>query len=192
LSDTTAIYGWQVDPEKFTILGVYDEEDLDRLIDGFEGEPMAADWDPPAVRWRAGDEGRFGDPDFTTVNLMGGIPVLSGRARAALEGLIGDAGEWLPLASEDGDYFALNVLALCDVLDEERSDIRWLGPGRIETLRQFVARDPLPCAPRPIFKLPQALRGRPLVTQEFVDAVLEHGLTGFEGRPYGELPTLAQ
>jgi hypothetical protein len=175
---STAIHEWVADSDRFAALETLDEADLDLFIDGFDTRPMAGDWPAPAVRLR--DEGT---PPGDFASLFGAVPILGRRALDVLGKRLEPHGELLPLQGED--YWAFNVLALADVLDEERSEADWLAPGRMSDLRRLVAREeaagPLP----PIFKLPQWRKGRPLLTGELVELVRREGLTGLDPRQVG-------
>lgn len=103
---------------------------------------------------------------------------------AALRSLLEPNGELLPLSSEDGTYWAYNCLTVVDAMDAQRSTADYRAPDRIVVLRQFVPRY---VELAPIFKLPQWLRGSVLVTEQFVELVLRHGLTGLDLRPFTEL-----
>ena len=175
------IYEFDVDPEKFATLELVDDDDHDLLIDGFNAQPMAADWRDPRVRItpvQAGREQLVGDfPD-----LAGAIVVLSGTAVHALGGLLEGHGELLRLESDDGEYWAYNVLTTVDLMAEDVSEAEYLAPGRMLLLRSLTPRrdvGPLP----PIFKLPLWTKGSALVTDELLDAVIANGLTGLDPRP---------
>lgn len=140
----------------------------------------------PRVRLTASQAGEeLLSADF--LYLVGGIPVLSDRAVEVTRGMLEHCGELLPLRCDDGDYSAFNVLNILDVMDEEQSEADYLGPGRLVSLRHLVARRPLPDELSPVFKLPQWLKGRALITQRFVDLVLANQLRGLDPRPVGEI-----
>jgi hypothetical protein len=175
------IHEFEVDPDKFAMLELVDDDDQHLLIDGWDTQPMAASWPAPRVRLiepEPGSEVLVGDfPD-----LAGAIPVLSDRAVHALHDLIKNHGELLPLASDDGEYWAFNVLTTVDLMDEKASEAEYLAPDRILLVRKLVVRRDAP-SPPPIFKLPQWRKGSPLVTDRLLDAAVAHGLLGLDARP---------
>ena len=138
---------------------------------------LAAIWKPPAVTGRVRPHN-----DYPCVNLI--IPAVSRRAVDALRDLLGPNGELLPLRSDIGEYFIYHVTTMVDVLDRDRSDVRWFSddpgpwdaramtidhfefvPGRLEGLT--------------IFNIPE-LAGDPLVTDAFKERVEAAGLQGFD------------
>jgi hypothetical protein len=175
------VYAWVTDANRYATLEILDEADIDLFIDGFEARPMAESWPAPAVRLRP-DELRRGVPQGDFASLVGGIPALGSRAVEALGAQLEPHGELLPLG---GDYWAFNVLALADVLDEERSEADWFAAGRMSNLRRLVARNDLTEPLPPIFKLPQWRKGRALITAKLAEEIERHGLTGLDPRQVG-------
>jgi hypothetical protein len=180
---STTIYELIVDSDSFATLEAIDEADSDLFIDGFDGTPMAETWRAPPVRFAPPrtHDGAL-KPDFAS--LFGAVPILSRKAVNALGEVLGSHGELLPLRLDDG-YWAFNVLSTIDLLDEQRSSGDWFAPGRLVTLRRLVARTPILEVLPPIFKLPQWRKGRALLTQSFLDAAHQHGLSGLDARPVG-------
>jgi hypothetical protein len=164
---------------------------LDYFRDHFVGQSMKADWQPPAIDVRAGQRRRV--PDF--VSWMLSAPVITLRARLALEALIAPHAEILPLATVRGvELYAVNVLTLVDCLDERRSQIVYSPdkPHRIVNVLSFALKDDrLPDAP--IFKL-TSYPNDVFVTGAFVDLVRGAGLVGaaFADPSVNPLPLLMQ
>ena len=116
--------------------------------------------------------------DFPCVNLT--IPAFSRKAVDALRDFLEPNGELLPLVSSVGEYYAYNVTTVADILDHERSEIKWFNdhhdlalhikryecvPGRLEGLSIFLIVEN---------------SATPYATQAFVDRAKEHGLKGFD------------
>lgn len=182
---STTIYELIVDSDNFSALEVVDEADLDRFIDGFEAEPMAATWSAPRVRVAPNTpRGDVPLPDFAS--LFGAVPIVSQRVVEAFDGELESQGELLGLRCDDGNYWAFNVVSTVDLLDEAQSTGDWFDRGRLMTLTRLIARRPVPDDVPPIFKLPQWRKGRALVTQAFIDTVRKHRLSGLDPRPVGE------
>jgi hypothetical protein len=169
------IYELVPEMESFDDFVLEHDDDHDVFLDGFRGEPMAAEWRriPMARLERAG--ATLGVPDFPLI--PGPVRAIGPRAAQLLDPLIVDHVELLPLETEVGEYYAINVLTILDVLDEERSEGDWFAPGRGIVIRKWVLREGEVDLP-PIFKIPQ--EHRTYITEEFVDAVREHGLTGLD------------
>jgi len=117
--------------------------------------------------------------DYPCVNLT--IPAFSRRAVDALSDFLVPNGELLPLVTNVGEYFAYNTTTIADVLDQERTEIRWLSDRH--TVDQVFEIDRYECvADRmrglSIFRLVE-MSSRTYVSQVFVDRVNERGLRGF-------------
>jgi hypothetical protein len=158
--------------------------DYDVFLDGFKGESMADHWQPVPMDRQEQERATMGVPDFPLVANVVNTEIISERAAALLDPLIGRHIELLPMASDEGQFFAMNVVTVVDVLDEELSEGNWYGPGRMSVIRRFVMRSSADHALPPVFKIPQS--GRTFITDEFLAAVREHGLTGLGPRPVGE------
>lgn len=148
--------------------------DLDYFQSHFIGKPMAANWKPPAVRI-LGKSKRL--RDFVAWMLK--APVISEKAKNALQPLIAPHAEILPLIELRGKmFFAVNVTTLVACLDKEKSDILYAPdePGRILNISRYFFNESR-VKPVPIFKLLEF----PIdvfVTRPFVDAVISNGLRG--------------
>lgn len=179
---SSALYEFVVDSDRFANLELEVEEDLDLFIDGFATMPMTATWPEPRVLLsEAAVRSARPLPDFASV--FGAVPVLSEAAVRALWPKLDGAGELLPLRGGPAPYWALNVTAVFDVMDEARSTGDWFGPGRLMDLRELVRKDDASSsAPTAIFKLPQWRKGRALLTDEFMSIAEKQGLTGLVQR----------
>lgn len=142
-----------------------------------DGTPRGQRWEAPPARVVHDDpeEGPLRPGDFPRI---GPPPVLSARAVEALADLLAPCGELLALDTDEGDYALLNVTAVIDALDVERSDlVRLKRSGKITAVRRYVLRsDRLGDAA--VFKLPQLVRSHAYVTDRFVERVRAAGLVG--------------
>ncbi|MGH2662091.1 MAG: imm11 family protein [Actinomycetota bacterium] len=172
------VYVLDADANRFQNLILAREEDRRRLIGAFDGTPMAGTWTPPRVEVLAEEDGAARPPgDFPS--LGGYAPVFSRRATDAVEDLLEDAGELLPLDSPDGTYLVFNVTRVLDALDEDRSDVRrFKSTGRIMNIDRYQL-IPERIGDAPIFKLSQIPRMYTFVTDRFVHRVRDAGLAGF-------------
>ena len=173
----TSVYILDRDPDRFQSLTVTREENLDLFIDGFDGRPMADGWSAleVAVLIEEPRDAELPASDFPW--LVGSPPVFSARAAEALADLLKGRGELLPLAFEEGEYYAFNVTRLSNALDEERSEFEYYPDGGImEIVRHTFLPERL--VGETIFKLPQS-GVYEYVTDPFVERVREAGLTGF-------------
>lgn len=144
--------------------------DLAYFRDHFVGRSMAESWVPPRFELTH----KSGRPkDFISWELT--VPVVSARAKQCLAELCAGSVEFLPLGQIKGaDYFAINVLAVLDVLDEQRSDADYFS-GKMVALRKAEFRVLPPGIP-PIFKVPQW--SSVYVRRPFAETVVANKLTG--------------
>lgn len=157
----------------------------------FDGERRRESWRPVAVRLVKEDE--QGRPLLESdVPWLGKhAPVFRDSATEALGGLLSGGGELLPLENEEADLRVLNVTAVLDALDEERSTlVKFPSTGRIMNVKTHVFR-PEVIEGAHVFKVPHLLRGSVFVTDEVVQAAERAGLRGvgfrqvWEGEPAG-------
>ena len=148
---------------------------IDYFQKNFVAVPMADAWEPPEIRIE-GKSKRLRD----FVSWMNSAPVLSKKAVEALEPLISEHCEILPLIELRGKpYYALNVLTTVDCLDKTASDILYATDDpshilRIKSYKFVEGKLPLNI---PIFKIPDDV-GCVFVTRSFIDAVIANGLRG--------------
>lgn len=149
---------------------------IDYFRDNFVAVRMGDDWCRPSYIRIEGKSKRLRD----FVSWMNSAPVLSKKAVEALEPLIGQHCEILPLIELRGKpFYALNVLTTVDCLDKAGSDIFYASDDsshilRIRSYKFDENKLPLNI---PIFKIPDDV-GCVFVTRSFIDAVIEMGLRG--------------
>lgn len=169
------VFELRPDVEGYRWISMVNAEDFDVAFE-FDGTPIRQAWKPYPVE-PIEDDLNEGKPmgDFPT---LGTIPTFSQRAVDALLDLLAENGELLPLASEEGKYYAYNVTHVVDALDADRSEVqRFSDGGVMEVVRHEFRLDRI--AGQSIFKVPE-LRVRVFVTEPFVRRVREAGLTGFD------------
>ena len=108
-------------------------------------------------------------------------PCFSASAKELLGPPINGFGQWLALECGEGPYWLFNITNLVDALDEPQSELVRFTDGGIMRIAQFVFH-PAQLVGQLIFKVPQRAGMYNLVTQDFVDLVHKHGLTGFSFR----------
>ena len=135
----------------------------------YKPRPLLADWKPVKVAGRV--------RTFNDYPAAGRVPIFSERAVEALSDFLEPNGELLPLDSELGSYYAYNTLTVADVLDQAKSQIHWVVPGKLSTIVDRYEVIPERLDGLAIFLLPY-LTDRPLVTDAFVNRVREAGLKG--------------
>jgi len=140
----------------------------------FAARPMRDSWLAPALGFAA----RSRTPkDF--VPWMASAPVVSDRARQALEGISGPGVEFLPLFEMRGSqFYALNVLNETDKLDSTRSEIEYFDDEKSQIMMlKSVAFDFKGSEAPPIFKI-KGYSGEIFVSHEFALTVKRASLTG--------------
>lgn len=146
---------------------------------GFNGTPKAAAWIPAEVTLFRESDFFEGTKPSDFPYLTPGVPVFTPRSLTAVKDLLEPHGEILPLRSEDGVFFAYNITRIVDCLDVANSQVSFFRDGvRIMDVKRY-AFFPERIAGIPIFKIPQFPRSEVFVTDEFVQRVRDHGLTGF-------------
>jgi hypothetical protein len=116
-------------------------------------------------------------PDYSQLGAR--HPVFSINAKRVLLPHLEGLGEWIELIFEGATYWLFFITNTVDALDEDKSEIkRFASSGRIMAIDTFVfraetLRDQFLCR---LKTLPGA---HCIVTDNFVDVVRQHGLTGF-------------
>jgi hypothetical protein len=115
--------------------------------------------------------------DITNVN-YDPYPCFSQRAKDILGPHIDPLGQWLPLECEEAPYWLFNVTNVVDALEVEKSKLAYFRDGGVMAIDEF-AFHPDQIKDQLLFKTPQCSGANNLVTQDFVDLVYQHQLTGF-------------
>nr|CAP48925.1 putative integron gene cassette protein [uncultured bacterium] len=138
----------------------------------FNGSPLPPDWKAPDHYIR-GASYRPAD----CISWFASGLLLSERAVEIFKQLAPGCAEYRYFADiRDRPYFAMNVLASDDILDEHNSEVTRATTGEIITVLKY-AFDGDPS--HPLFKLPGRFSGDTLCTDALVDAVIKNKLTGF-------------
>jgi hypothetical protein len=145
----------------------------------FDGRSLAHAWVPPVVHPADTAED---DAQLADCTVLGTVPLLSERAAEVLHPIIAGISELLPVRYPRRALFVLNVLETADCLDEVHSKMERFPTGRVMRIDHYVF-DPEKLPKAGIFRLSQLPRGALYVTDRFVGAVQESGLTGFEFTP---------
>ena len=167
-----AIYRYIADSDKYECISVAREHR--RLLEAFcDGKSLTDTWKPIPVQV---DSSVGGPGDFPSLDCH--APVFSERAWLALEPLVGNSAEALPLIyPRDRHYFVINVLDLVNCLDDARSEIVRYSDGGISHVRAYtfaVVRT----ANKHFFKIPETSGPEVLVSDRFISAVESNGLKG--------------
>ena len=108
------------------------------------------------------------------------VPLLSDRARDCLADLLERDAEVLPVDFEGQRLWLVNVVAVPDCIDYQRSVYEVRGHnGSIRGFHEYQFRKDA-VSGLDIFKVPDEVRGAPFVSDRFVKRVKECGLTGLE------------
>ncbi|MBE5862793.1 MAG: hypothetical protein E7295_08080 [Lachnospiraceae bacterium] len=145
-------------------------------IRSFDGRRKSTEWDPLIVK-RSIDSAKRELSDFPGFILT---PVFSERALRFLLDLIKDDVEVLKLNFDEGNYYAINVISVLDVLDYQKAKYKTFRDGKkimwIEKYEFKMCKD---LESSHIFKLIDEKRGDPFVSDEFKKIVEKNELTGF-------------
>jgi hypothetical protein len=100
-----------------------------------------------------------------------------------LSPLIEAYGEFLPLTSDDGEFYAYNTTHIIDALDQEASDFtRFPSSGRISGWNHLVFKEDM-IAEIPLFLVPEFPKGRLFLTEHFVECCAKNDLKGMKFKP---------
>lgn len=185
----------------------YESYDFPELTDPLEinnlftGQPMVCRWKPLRVRFCSeGDRGRtLPQADFP--NLYRHVMVMTDRAKQCLQRLLQKYGEFLPLNSERGPYYAFNVTCAADALDYDQSHIarftnngriaynyekshaeRYKNSGRVAYITKYVLKK-ISIPQAPIFKIRGLETHAVFCSDLFRDEVARNNLTGLMFEP---------
>jgi hypothetical protein len=119
-------------------------------------------------------------PDFTD---YGGHCIFSERARAVFASKLEGLGRWIELDFDEAPYFLFFLTNIVDTLDEGKSEIvRFTNSEKVMDIDRYAFL-PEKIRGQFLFTLPQRVRSNRLVTDDFVDLVRQHQLTGFSFLP---------
>lgn len=163
---------WQVNNDvRNECLALVDELQAGELLK-LKGTPLSSTWQPLKV-FLFREQGQR-PVDFPGISAE---LVASVKAVNAISGLIKDHAELLPLETSHDRYFIINVTDVVPCLDHAQSNFEYYKSGTIKRIRKLVFE--LGCiGNRPIFKIPERLRGTVFVTDAFKRVVEENALTG--------------
>ncbi len=159
------VYSIRHDVDRFQFFLPADPEC--KTFDQLDGSTKLASWEPPEVfilepKYRAGN----------FYNAHGNFLIADERAAEALRPLLEKAGELLPLEYKGRRFTVLNVTAVVDCLDHDKSEWRIGRNGNRVLVNRYAFRaDLLP--PSPIFKLPIGARTTTLLTEGLMDPAQE-------------------
>lgn len=171
----------------FTVGEVHDDNDDDAKVANlhWDDTPLIRTWIPLSCHGFEDNPPEVGD--FPCVSNYGKVPMLSDRAWKALEPVIGDVCEALPVNHPfTGDYFLIHVLRTIEALDEDASEVqrRSANDPRIRQVIRYAFRNDM-IEGIHIFKLPNKQGSGLIVDDVFRKAVEDNGLRGLRFR---ELP----
>ena len=154
--------------------------DLDYFQTHFVGKTMPEDWPPPPIEL-SGKSKKI--PDF--MSWMTSAPVISEKAKLALEPILNGYAQFLPFLDIKGKkFYAMNVTHVeTHLLDIEKSVILYstAEPKVALMLKQAYFVEPLPSNLPPIFKITIStddVLGEIFVTKKFAEIMIERKLTG--------------
>lgn len=144
------------------------------FMNGFVGKSMKENWEPVAVELINRSVKKY---DFTAF----GSPYLifNEKVLKALEPIIRDKVEYLPIAYKAENLCFINVLNMVDCLDYKKAIVDIHEKYKVVTkIKKYAFQEEL-LLDEVIFKIPE-FKSYIFVTDKFRNVVLENGLTGFE------------
>jgi hypothetical protein len=165
----------------FCRLLVVSDDDRKVLGESCRGEAIdLRSWKPLEVTRAHTTPGNLTKPlgDRAGIDFKTDPMVLSRRALDELLPLIGRFGQVLPLAFDEWEYSLFNITNVIDAVDIEASETVRYPDGGLSRIKRYVFK-PEAVRDQWIFKIPQRSKGFAFVTDRFVEAVKDAGLTGF-------------
>lgn len=126
----------------------------DEWSDGFGRRHLAGEWRTPQLIRVRNEHHRIAPVGDIPTHQNGRVTIFSARAVHALRDLIEPAAEILPVESDLGEYYAINVLARVDALIVEDSKMSRLPSGRVFMIHRY-AFDPTRLNGPSLFRIPQ-------------------------------------
>jgi hypothetical protein len=114
---------------------------------------------------------------FNDYPRLSGIPAFSRRAVECLRSMLESNGEILPLTSDQGEYFAYNIITKADVLDVAKSELIFYSENRIANLANYLSFKKTKLKGLTIFRS-RELPAYVMVTNVFKERAEECGLNG--------------
>jgi len=175
------VYSLHVDIRsgKFQSLSLVNFERDMKMSHLFKGQSLRESWEPIQVRLIKDPRARLGHLVYLEGETCP-VLVFTSEGVEKLRDLLESCGELLPLASDDGEFFAYTVTAVIDALDGDASKLRRFSDGAISQLNRPAFKANL--IDKPIFMIPQIYIPR-FVTGKFAQRVKDEGLEGFELTP---------
>ena len=163
----------------FRPLYVLDANDVKKMW--HDGTSRKGDWVPVPVEFGTKRFGRRTDWDIDWG--LGPLFFLTERGVDVLRPLIEPYGEFLPLTSNDGEFYAYNTTHIIDALDYDASDFtRFPSSGRISGWNHLAFKEDM-IAECPLFLVPEFPKGDLFLTQHFVECCAKHELKGIKFKP---------
>lgn len=137
------------------------------------GESIVDDWQPVEVELCTGSV-----PVGDILSFGPGMGV-SQRGVDILAPLIEGSVEFLPLNSDDGQFYMMNVIRVVDALDRDSSELKLFKDGRrvMRIVRHVFY--PSKTESEFVFKIPEQVRSRVYATDRFREAIERAELKGF-------------
>ena len=162
------------DADSFENLIISDES-FNNLLKTFNGEEKNDGWTPIPVRKMYGDREFSNTPGFAPH-----IPVFDNKAVSELSCMLKNEAEILPLHSENGTFYAINVTDVLDCIDYKESEYKTFRDGkRIMRFTKYSFIESI-IKKHNIFKIKDEPLKRPFVSDEFKNIVQSSGLISFK------------
>lgn len=98
------------------------------------------------------------------------------KAKTIIEAKLSSCGQWIPMLFSGQHVYYFNTTSREDILDLDKSEVSMFD-GYITDIKSFSFK-PVDNHLPTLFKLDKFLTYPPIATQEFVDLIIESGLTG--------------
>ena len=167
------IYKLRFDSTNYKNLYPCEDKDAD-FYQMFDGTSHISTWKRLDLTY-LDEEGGLKEGNYTYLFM----PIVDKAALNALNALISDDVELLPMMLGNVEVYGVNVLTLLHALDYEKSEYVRFSDGKIMAIRKYAFAENI-VKEKHIFKLSDESHGAPFVSELFKKTVEKYSLTGFK------------
>lgn len=162
--------------DKYDNLDTFDEMTLEE-INSFDGRSKKDNWKAIRVVRLEPEKGlKLSDAPAFEYHM----PIFNKKSVDVLHQYLVGTAEVLPLENDEDDFYFINVIKILDCINYEKSEYKtFKNSNRIMRFKKYSF-DEEKIGDINLFKIMDEPLGNPFVTDEFRNAVLEAGLTGFK------------
>jgi hypothetical protein len=171
---------WKIETStKYHRLNLVWERDAKVILELMD-KPFGDSWRPLPVQIEPSEAMANFPP-----GLASGVLLCDKRALEFIQPLIAKSAEVLPLHSQEGNFYIVNITDVIDCLDHSASEFEYFRSGDIKRILRYIFKSDC-INGKPIFKIREKQRGPIYVSDEFKAHVESNKLTGLTFRKVWE------